>query len=81
MSRESGRHTAVQDAVIVEFGPSIRALRSFSRLRRAGNSFEYPSTETPGPSRDDVHDAIWVAREVSDAAGKITGKRLRVSAG
>ena len=49
----------------------IRELRSFSRLRRARNSFEYPSTETPGPSEDDVKDAIRVAHEVNHAAGKI----------
>lgn len=66
-----GGHIAVQDAVIAQFGSSIRALRSFSRLRRARNSFEYPSTETPGPSGDDVKDPIRVAREVNDAAGKI----------
>ncbi len=66
-----GGHIAVQDAVTAQFGSSIRALRSFSRIRRARNSFEYPSTETPGPSEDDVKDAIRVAREVNDAAGKI----------
>ena len=64
-------HIAIQDAVIAQFGSSIRALRSFSRVRRARNSFEYPSTETPGPSEDDVKNAIQVAREVNDAAGKI----------
>lgn len=66
-----GGHIAVQDAVIAQFGSSIRALRSFSRLRRARNGFEYPSTQTPGPSNDDVQDAIRVAREVNDTAGKI----------
>lgn len=66
-----GGHIAVQDAVIAQFGSSIRALRSYSRLRRARNTFEYPSTETPGPSEDDVKDAIRVAREVNDAADKI----------
>ena len=66
-----GGHIAVQDAVTAQFGSSIRALRAFSRLRRARNSFEYPSAETPGPSEDDVKDAVRVAREVNDAAGKI----------
>jgi HEPN domain-containing protein len=66
-----GGHIAVQDAVTAQFGSSIRALRSFSRLRRARTSFEYPSTETPGPSGDDVKDAIRVAREVNDAADKV----------
>ena len=64
-------HIAVQDAVSAQFGTSIRALRSFSRLRRARNSFEYPSTDTPGPSPDDVEDAVRVAREVNDAASKV----------
>jgi hypothetical protein len=66
-----GGHIAVQDAAIAQFGSTVRALRSFSRIRRARNSFEYPSTETPGPSVDDVNDAIRVAREVNDAAAKI----------
>ena len=66
-----GGHVAVQDAVIAQFGSSIRALRSFSRLRRARNSFEYPSTETPGPSGDDVKDVLRVAHEVNDAVDKI----------
>src|SRR5579862_3145441 len=66
-----GGHIAVQDAATAQFGSTIRALRSFSRVRRARNSFEYPSTETPAPSGDDVKDAIRVAREVNDAAGKI----------
>ena len=45
----------------------------FARSAGSGarNSFEDPSTETPGPSEDDVKDAIRVAREVNDAAGKI----------
>ena len=66
-----GGHIAVQDAITAQFGPAIRALRSFSRIRRARNSFEYPSTDTPGPSQDDVKDAIRIAREVNDAAAKI----------
>jgi HEPN domain len=66
-----GGHIAVQDAVVAQFGSSIRALRSFSRLRRARNSFEYPSAETPGPSGDDVKDAIRIAREIHDAVGRI----------
>ena len=66
-----GGHIAVQDAAIAQFGSSIRALRSFSRIRRARNSFEYPSAETPGPSEDDLKDAIRVAREVNEAADKV----------
>jgi HEPN domain-containing protein len=66
-----GGHIAVQDAVTAQFGSTIRALRSFSRLRRARNAFEYPSTDAPGPSADDVEDAIRVARQVNDAAARV----------
>jgi hypothetical protein len=71
-----GGHIAVQDAVIAQFGTTIRALRSFSRLRRARNSFEYPSADAPGPSGDDVNDAIRVAGEVNDAASKILNSAI-----
>jgi len=43
-----GGHIAIQDAVLAQFGPSVPAFRSFSRIRRARNSFEYPSATTPG---------------------------------
>jgi hypothetical protein len=66
-----GGHIAVQDAVIAQFGSTIRALRSFSRLRRARNSFECPSSKAPCPSGEHVKDAIRVAREANDAARKI----------
>jgi hypothetical protein len=46
-----GGHIAVQDAVIAQFGSGIRALRSFSRLRRARNSFEYPGRHRPASQR------------------------------
>ena len=53
-----GGHLAVQDAVIAQFGASVRVFRSFSRIRRARNTFEYPGSGTPGPGIDDVADAI-----------------------
>jgi hypothetical protein len=46
----------------------VRVFRAFSRIRRARNSFEYPSTSTPGPATDDVTDAITVATQARDAA-------------
>ena len=45
--------------------------RSFGRIRRARNTFEYPSAATPGPSVDDVKDAIASADAVHDAAETI----------
>jgi hypothetical protein len=46
----------------------VRAFRSFSRIRRARNSFEYPSTSSPGPAAEDVGDAIAAASQARDAA-------------
>jgi hypothetical protein len=63
-----GGHIAIQEAVLAQFGPTVRVFRSFSRIRRARNSFEYPSTVTPGPSPDDVTDAITAATQARDAA-------------
>jgi hypothetical protein len=66
-----GGHIAIQDAAGAQFGSTVRAFRSFSRIRRARNSFEYPSTDTPGPSPDDVREAITTATQAHDAAAMI----------
>lgn len=66
-----GGHLALQEAITAQFGSTVRAVRSFGRIRRARNNFEYPSTDTPGPSPDDVHDAAAVAAEVRNAATAI----------
>lgn len=56
-----GGHLAVQEAVTAQFGATVRVFRSFGRLRRARNRFEYPSTNAPGPTAQDVDDAVKVA--------------------
>jgi hypothetical protein len=66
-----GGHVAVQEAVLAQFGSTVRVFRSFGRMRRARNSFEYPSTASPGPSSDDVNDAITAATQARDAAATI----------
>ncbi|HEX9042375.1 MAG TPA: hypothetical protein VF838_15325 [Trebonia sp.] len=71
MLADATRHLATAAAA-----ESAGDLPGASRIRRARNSFEYPSTETPGPSGDDVNDAIRVAREVNDAAGKILESQI-----
>jgi hypothetical protein len=63
-----GGHLAVQEAVTAQFGTAARAFRSFGRIRRARNNFEYPSSNTPGPVGDDVDDAVAVATQVHTAA-------------
>ena len=71
-----GGHLAIQDAVIAQFGSTVRSLRSFSRIRRARNNFEYPSAETPGPTTDDVGDAVAVATEAHQAAVTILDQEI-----
>jgi hypothetical protein len=71
-----GGHLAVQEAVIAQFGASTQVFRSFGRIRRARNSFEYPSTTTPGPSSDDVTDAVTVATRARDTAAIILDQRV-----
>jgi hypothetical protein len=71
-----GGHLAVQEAVIAQFGTSVRAFRSFGRIRRARNSFEYPSRGTLGPVGDDVDDAVAVATQVRNAATAILDQEV-----
>jgi hypothetical protein len=71
-----GGHIAIQDAAQAQFGSTVRAFRSFGRIRRARNSFEYPSTDMPGPSPDDVRDAISTATPARDAAATILEQDL-----
>jgi len=71
-----GGHLAVQEAVIAQFGASTQVFRPFGRIRRARNSFEYPSTTTPGPSSDDVTDAVTVATRARDTAAIILDQRV-----
>jgi hypothetical protein len=70
-----GGHIAIQEAAQAQFGSTIKAFRSIGRIRRARNSFEYP-THAPGPSRDDVRDAIAAATQAHDAALKILEQNL-----
>jgi hypothetical protein len=71
-----GWHLAVQEAVTAQFGASVRAFRSFGRIRRARNNFEYPSSNTPGPIGDDVDDAVTVATQAHKAATTILDKEM-----
>lgn len=71
-----GGHIAIQEAAQAQFGSTVRALRSFGRIRRARNNFEYPSTTAPGPSPDDVTDAITTATQAHDAAVTIFEQNL-----
>jgi hypothetical protein len=71
-----GGHIAIQEAVQSQFGSTVRAVRSFGRIRRARNNFEYPGALTPGPSPDDVRDAIAAATQARDAASMVLEQKL-----
>jgi len=66
-----GGHVAIQDAVAAQFGASISAFKSFGRIRRARNRFEYPDADSPGPSAADIADVIALATRARDAAAVI----------
>jgi uncharacterized protein (UPF0332 family) len=71
-----GGHIAVQDAVHAQFGSTVRVFRSFSRIRRARNTFEYPDTDTGGPVLDDVTDALATARSAHEASTRVLDSDL-----
>ena len=71
-----GGHVAVQEAIIAQFGSTTHVFRAFGRIRRARNSFEYPSTTTPGPALDDVTDAITAASQAHYAAVTILDQQV-----
>ncbi len=71
-----GGHIAVQEAVTAQFGTAVRTFRSFGRIRRTRNTFEYPSSSAPGPAAEDVDDAVKVATEANTAAVTILDQEL-----
>jgi hypothetical protein len=71
-----GGHLAVQEVVTAQFGTTVRIFRSFGRVRRARNSFEYPSSNSPGPTSDDIDDAIAVATQAREAATTIIDQNV-----
>ena len=70
-----GGHLAVQEVVTAQFG-TVGVFRSFGRIRRARNSFEYPSSNSPGPADDDIDDAIAVATRAREAATTILDQNV-----
>ena len=71
-----GGHIAVQEAVTAQFGAAVSVFRSFGRIRRARNAFEYPSSSAPGPAAEDIDDAVRVATQANSAAGIVLDQQL-----
>lgn len=67
-----GGHLAVLDAVTAQLDPPLgRTLRSFDRMRRRRNSAEYPRTDTPEITSDEVIRDITKAEEFVALATKV----------
>lgn len=49
-----GGHLAAYEAVTAQLGSMANMVRPFNRLRRTRNEAEYPSSDTPDLSADDV---------------------------
>jgi hypothetical protein len=71
-----GGHLAVQEVVVAQFGTTVRIFRSFGRIRRARTNFEYPSSSSPGPTIDDIDDAIAIATQACEAATTILDQNM-----
>jgi hypothetical protein len=54
--------------VVAQFGSTVHAFRSFGRIRRSRNAFEYPDSGSPRATEADVEDAIATASRALDAA-------------
>ncbi len=66
----------MEEVATAQFGATAGVFRSFGRIRRARKSFEYPSSNSPGPSGDDIDDAIAVATRAREAATTILDQNV-----
>ena len=68
-----GGHIAIQDAVQAQFGGPGSPFRSFGRIRRNRNAYEYPDSDEAGPDAGDLEDALRVAEAALTAAHALLG--------
>jgi hypothetical protein len=67
-----GGHIAVRDALTAQLVPPLGSvLRPFDRIRRRRNQAEYPATDSPAFSPDEVARDLPKAREMVDVAVKL----------
>lgn len=70
-----GGHIAIQDAIRAQFSGRGSPFRSFGRIRRKRNSYEYPDADEAGPDEGDVDDALAVSQDA--LGGRPDPRRLR----
>lgn len=67
-----GGHIAVRDAALAQLDPPLgRLIKRYDWMRRTRNDQEYPSIDTPQPFTEDVDDAISIAAELIEKAGRM----------
>jgi hypothetical protein len=67
-----GGHIAVREAVSAQLDPPLGAvLRPFDRLRRRRNQVEYPSSEAPSVSADEIERDAPKVEQIVDVAAKV----------
>ncbi|MEI2779098.1 MAG: HEPN domain-containing protein [Tetrasphaera sp.] len=68
-----GGHIAIQDTVSAQFGGPGSPFKSFGRIRRNRNRFEYPDSDTVAAHHEDVDDALSVADAAVLAVEQLLG--------
>jgi hypothetical protein len=67
-----GGHIAVREAVSAQLDPPLGAvLRPFDRLRRRRNQVEYPSSQAPSVSGDEIERDAPKVEQIIDVAAKV----------
>lgn len=62
----SSGHVELYETVRAQLGNSAHMVRPFDRMRRARNQAEYPSSDTPELTTDDVLEDLPKAQEILD---------------
>jgi hypothetical protein len=67
-----GGHLATYDAVRAQLDPPLgHELRPFDRMRRQRHEVEYPRSDAPEMTREDVREDIPKARAIVDLAARV----------
>ena len=68
----AGGHIAVYEAVRAQFDPPLgKVLRPFDRMRRQRRDAEYPPTDAPELTPDDVHEDLEKATAIVDMSSRV----------
>jgi hypothetical protein len=70
-----GGHLAVYEATRVQLDPPMgKTLQPFARMRRLRHDAEYPPTDAPELTPEDVHDDFSNAQAIIDLAARVLGE-------